>query len=59
MNKWGERRGLNPRHLVPQTNALPAELHPPLILSIYFNFFICQVKILDFMKNDIIVDLLC
>jgi hypothetical protein len=26
---WGERRGLNPRHSVPQTDALPAELRPP------------------------------
>src|SRR5229473_6027944 len=27
---WGGRRGLNPRHSVPQTDALPAELLPPL-----------------------------
>ena len=26
---WGGRRGLNPRHSVPQTDALPAELLPP------------------------------
>lgn len=26
---WGERRGSNPRHSVPQTDALPAELRPP------------------------------
>ena len=28
---WGGRRGLNPRHSVPQTDALPAELLPPLL----------------------------
>src|SRR4029077_11810231 len=27
---WGGRRGLNPRHSVTQTDALPAELLPPL-----------------------------
>lgn len=27
--KWGERRGLNPRPSVPQTDALPAELRSP------------------------------
>ena len=27
--KWGERRGLNPRHPGPQPGALPAELRPP------------------------------
>ena len=26
---WGGRRGSNPRHSVPQTDALPAELRPP------------------------------
>ncbi len=26
---WGGRRGSNPRHSVPQTDALPAELLPP------------------------------
>lgn len=26
---WGERRGSNPRHSVPQTDALPTELLPP------------------------------
>src|SRR5271155_3930205 len=26
---WGERRGLNPRPSVPQTDALPAELRSP------------------------------
>ena len=31
---WGGRRGLNPRHSVPQTDALPAELLPPLELSL-------------------------
>src|SRR5712692_4579580 len=28
---WGGRRGSNPRHSVPQTDALPAELLPPSI----------------------------
>src|SRR5580693_6679403 len=27
---WGERRGLNPRPSVPQTDALPAELRSPM-----------------------------
>jgi hypothetical protein len=31
---WGGRRGLNPRHSVPQTDALPAELLPPLPFSL-------------------------
>jgi hypothetical protein len=31
---WGGRRGLNPRHSVPQTDALPAELLPPLRFSL-------------------------
>jgi hypothetical protein len=31
---WGGRRGLNPRHSVPQTDALPAELLPPLARSL-------------------------
>jgi hypothetical protein len=31
---WGGRRGLNPRHSVPQTDALPAELLPPLLASL-------------------------
>jgi hypothetical protein len=31
---WGGRRDLNPRHSVPQTDALPAELLPPLKLSL-------------------------
>ena len=30
---WGGRRGLNPRHSVPQTDALPAELLPPLFVQ--------------------------
>ncbi len=28
-DSWGERRGLNPRPSVPQTDALPAELRSP------------------------------
>ena len=35
---WGGRRGLNPRHSVPQTDALPAELLPPLGSSLTCNF---------------------
>ena len=31
---WGGRRGLNPRHSVPQTDALPAELLPPQVSSL-------------------------
>ncbi len=31
--KWGGRRDLNPRPLVPQTSALTPELHPPLFVS--------------------------
>ena len=27
--KWGDRRGLNPRHPEPQSGALPTELRPP------------------------------
>ena len=27
--KWGDQRGLNPRHLESQSSALPAELWPP------------------------------
>src|SRR4030088_967310 len=29
LKNWGERRGLNPRPSVPQTDALPAELRSP------------------------------
>jgi hypothetical protein len=35
--RWGGRRGLNPRHSVPQTDALPAELLPPLDFSLTRN----------------------
>ena len=34
LEKWGERRGLNPRHPGPQPGALPAELRPPRVLSL-------------------------
>ena len=37
-NLWGGRRGLNPRHSVPQTDALPAELLPPLGVSLACKF---------------------
>ena len=30
-NKWGGRRGLNPRPPESQSGALPTELRPPLI----------------------------
>src|SRR6476646_6942117 len=36
---WGGRRGLNPRHSVPQTDALPAELLPPPDNSLQFTLF--------------------
>ena len=36
--RWGGRRGLNPRHSVPQTDALPAELLPPLATSLPRHF---------------------
>lgn len=29
VSHMGDRRGLNPRHLEPQSNALPTELRPP------------------------------
>jgi hypothetical protein len=32
LDSWGERRGLNPRPSVPQTDALPAELRSPHLL---------------------------
>jgi hypothetical protein len=35
---WGGRRGSNPRHSVPQTDALPAELLPPLVGSLARSF---------------------
>jgi hypothetical protein len=35
---WGERRGLNPRPSVPQTDALPAELRSP---SPMFYWLLC------------------
>jgi hypothetical protein len=34
LEAWGGRRGSNPRHSVPQTDALPAELLPPLVGSL-------------------------
>ena len=36
---WGGRRGLNPRHSVPQTDALPAELLPPLMTGNSLRYF--------------------
>ena len=36
---WGERRGLNPRPSVPQTDALPAELRSPHVDWKQFNTF--------------------
>jgi hypothetical protein len=39
-SKGGDRRGSNPRHSDPQSDALPAELRPPVrvILTRYFVF---------------------
>ena len=37
---WGERRGLNPRPSVPQTDALPAELRSPQVDSQQSNIFL-------------------
>lgn len=42
---WGGRRGLNPRHSVPQTDALPAELLPPPGNSLQFTLFSCDGKV--------------
>jgi hypothetical protein len=49
---WGERRDLNPRPSVPQTDALPAELRsPPLIADSLTLFFygasVCMLAIED------------
>src|SRR5437899_6191795 len=41
---WGGRRGLNPRHSVPQTDALPAELLPPLTDNKQFTLLFGQCK---------------
>jgi hypothetical protein len=35
---WGGRRDLNPRHSEPQSDALPAELLPPPMHSVYASF---------------------
>jgi hypothetical protein len=40
---WGERRGLNPRPSVPQTDALPAELRSPPPM---FYWLFCDLLIL-------------
>lgn len=32
---WGEWWDLNPRPSEPQSDALPAELHSPIIISVY------------------------
>ena len=36
---WGERWGSNPRQPVPQTGALPTELHSPLTYCLLQTFF--------------------
>src|SRR5271156_4186320 len=41
---WGERRGLNPRPSVPQTDALPAELRSPPPM---FYWLFCVFRLLD------------
>src|SRR6266568_4675658 len=45
---WGGRRGLNPRHPVPQTGALPAELLPPLVRSLPRHFTAQNTRSLRF-----------
>ena len=52
MKGWGERRDLNPRPSVPQTDALPAELRsPPLIADSLTLFFyaasVCMLAMED------------
>src|SRR5260221_8927245 len=39
---WGGRRDLNPRHSVPQTDALPAELLPPQGFSLTRTLSACK-----------------
>jgi hypothetical protein len=41
---WGGRRGLNPRHSVPQTDALPAELLPPTFDLPSLRYFLVMEK---------------
>jgi hypothetical protein len=41
---WGGRRGLNPRHSVPQTDALPAELLPPPFDKASLRYFLAMEK---------------
>jgi hypothetical protein len=41
---WGGRRGLNPRHSVPQTDALPAELLPPPFDLSSLRYFLAMEK---------------
>src|SRR4030088_648304 len=44
LREWGGRRGLNPRHSVPQTDALPAELRPPVADSKQFTLLFPTAK---------------
>ena len=41
---WGERRGLNPRPSVPQTDALPAELRSPPSEVVVYTMFDAGVR---------------
>jgi hypothetical protein len=41
---WGGRRGSNPRHSVPQTDALPAELRPPVADNTQFTLLFACAK---------------
>src|ERR1700675_445934 len=41
---WGERRGLNPRPSVPQTDALPAELRSPPLKYVQFRLHFTASK---------------
>jgi hypothetical protein len=43
-SSWGGRRGSNPRHSVPQTDALPAELRPPVADSKQFTLLFPTAK---------------
>ncbi len=39
LNKWGDRRGSNPRQPEPQSGALPTELRPPFELEDIFRAY--------------------
>jgi hypothetical protein len=41
---WGGRWDLNPRHSVPQTDALPAELRPPEVKEEVYAMFLSEER---------------